>query len=84
MKLSYFVCHNLVDHALYNIRARGKKEANALRDAEEYPEEWSKAYRVIVEYKNGFDLVEKCMGWADRGDGPQAELSWEKEPPKKK
>tara|TARA_R110000803_G_scaffold18136_1_gene48692 strand:- start:323 stop:574 length:252 start_codon:yes stop_codon:yes gene_type:complete len=83
MKMSYFVCRNLDEHALYNIRARGKKEANAIRDAKENPEGWTKAYRVNVEYTNGFDLLEKCMGWADSPDGVEAELSWEKETPKK-
>jgi len=64
MKLTYWVSEIGNDHNCYNIRARTKRECQAMRD--EMKSEGSNYYgpvhKVTVEYKDGFDLLIDCLG----------------------
>ena len=61
MKMSYFVCKNLTDTAVFNIRAPSKKEAKRLRELTGCPENFTAPYRVNLEYEGGFDLLFRCL-----------------------
>jgi len=77
MKLSYFVCKNLSDSAVFNIRALSKKEAKRLREFTGCPENFTKPYRVNLEYENGFDLLFRCLS---EGRLVENEIEWEQPP----
>lgn len=80
MKLSYFVCKNLHDSGVFNIRAPSKKEAKRLRELTGIPENFTKPYRINLEYENGFDLLFRCLS---EGRLVENEIEWE-QPPKGK
>ena len=60
--LTYWVCENLNDGTCYNIRAKTRKEALAIRDSYgDRSQEWGKAKKVTVEYLDAFDLLVQCL-----------------------
>lgn len=66
MKLIYWVCRQEHDHECYNIRARTRKEAVRLKSQMEktsgkHYERYSKPFKVIVEYTDGYDLMSQAM-----------------------
>ncbi len=61
MKLTYWVCPRKHDSQAYALRARTKKEALALL-SEHSSEDYDSPQKVVVEYKDGFDLLQKCLG----------------------
>ncbi len=83
MKLTYWISICLSDSECYSIRARTKKEVRAIIDSygltwnnetkvwtnsEPYPNTFDVIKKVSVEYKDGFDLMERCSdedrnGW---------------------
>ncbi len=70
-KLTYWMAQSLDDSRVYNIRAKTKREATAMR------EDWGAAQygpvvKVEAEYDGVFDLLEQCLG-ASRGH-------WEDDP----
>lgn len=77
MKLSYFVCKNLSDSAVYNLRAPSKKKCKELREFTGIPENFSEPYRVNVEYESGFDLLFRCLS---EGRLVENEIEWEQPP----
>ena len=58
MKLTYWKCRHLTDSDALSIRSRTKKEAVAMRN--EAPEYYTKPFKVTVEYKDGFELMDEC------------------------
>ncbi|MBT4086739.1 MAG: hypothetical protein HOE83_23325 [Alphaproteobacteria bacterium] len=61
MKLTYWVAAHQFDSKCYSIRCRTKKSAVAekeYRGAENY----GPVVKVVVEYDNGFDLLEQITG----------------------
>lgn len=60
MKLTYWYAACRGDSDVYSIRARTKREAVA-RKAEQ-PEVWGAVVKVTVEYRDGFDLAQRCLG----------------------
>lgn len=61
-KLTYWCCSQEHDSPCYNIRARTRKEANALREAQWNKEKYSKPFKVVAEFKDTFDLIDQAMG----------------------
>ncbi len=80
MKLDYFCCKNLSDSGVFNIRAPSKKEAKRLREFTGCPDNFTKPFRVTLEYKNGFDLLFRCLS---EGRLVENEIEWEQPPIKK-
>jgi hypothetical protein len=60
MKLTYWVCENLYDRQSYNIRATTRREALRLKAMD--PDGYGPVKKVTVEYDNGFELVNLCLG----------------------
>jgi len=65
-KLTYWVAQSLNDSAAYNIRAKTKKEA--LRQVGNDGAYYGEVKKVVVEYRDGFDLMDQCLteggaGW---------------------
>jgi hypothetical protein len=60
-KLTYWCCSQEHDNQCYNIRARTKRHANYLRSEYHEPERYSKPFKVTVEYKDAFELMDRCM-----------------------
>lgn len=60
MKLTYWTAENLNDHNCYSIRARTKKEAKAIK-AIKGEGDYGLVTKVVVEYKDGFDLMAQCL-----------------------
>ena len=60
-KLTYWVAPIKDDHRCYNIRTKTKREALAL--VEEYgAERFGKVQKVVVYYRDAFDLATHAMG----------------------
>ena len=59
--LKYWTAENLNDSRVYNIRARTKREAMAMRDARG-PADYGPVRKVEAEYDGVFDLLEQCLG----------------------
>jgi hypothetical protein len=60
MKLTYWVAVCLDDHKCYNVRARTKREAQALLD-ERSAESYGPLHKVTVEYASAFELVNESL-----------------------
>ncbi len=60
-KFSYWHAQHLTDVPAYNVRAKTKREALALK-REIGPQEYGPVEKVTVEYRDTFDLIEKCLG----------------------
>jgi len=74
MKMSYFVCKNLSDSGVFNIRAPSKKEALRLRELTGCPENFTAPFRVNLDYESGFDLLFRCLS---EGRLAENEIEWE-------
>ena len=64
MKLTYWVAPIETDSPCYNIRQPTRKAVNAIL-AEMTPEmraDYGKPRKVVVEYNNAFDLVDRALG----------------------
>lgn len=60
MKLTYWVSRRLDDHQCYNIRCKTRRElVEILREAD--PTVYTKPFKVVVEYRNAFDLLYQCL-----------------------
>ena len=60
-KLTYWVAPIKDDHSCYNIRTKTKRKALAL--VEEYgAERFGKVQKVVVYYRDAFDLASMAMG----------------------
>ena len=66
MKLTYWVADYLIDSACYSIRAKTRREVIAEVAAAYRPESYSKPRKVVVEYRDAFDLLEQCCSGEDR------------------
>lgn len=70
MKLTYWIADCWDDAVCYSLRAKTKKECNALRE-EKHQQEGRYNYgpprKVVIEYADGFDLVDQllCEGGAE-------------------
>ncbi len=80
MKLSYWVCKNLSDSAVYNLRSPSKKLCKELRESTGIPENFTQPYRVDLEYTSGFDLLFRCLSLGRLDDN---EIEWEVTPKEK-
>jgi hypothetical protein len=60
MKLTYWVCNQETDHQCYNLRARTKREVLEMK-RNHGGAGYSQPFKVIVEYKDAFDLMDQCM-----------------------
>lgn len=60
MKLTYWYAERLDDTDAYAIRQKTRKAA--LAEKATMPEEWGDVVKVMVEYDDAFDLVERCCG----------------------
>lgn len=58
--LTYWVCTNLTDSPVYNIRTKTKKEAQQKRE-EMGIENFDKPRKHTVHYKDAFDLMDNCL-----------------------
>jgi hypothetical protein len=61
MKLMYWKCLSLDDADVYSIREKTRKEAKRVRE-ELGVERFGPPTKVVLEYKNGFDLMQSCLG----------------------
>ena len=59
--LNYWVCDYEDGSTAYNIRAKTKKEALALR-AEYDHARYGEVRKVTICYRDAFDLLDKCLG----------------------
>ena len=59
--LTYWICDCLDDNPAYNIRAKTKKEALQIRE-ERGEESYDEPRKHIVNYKDAFDLMSRCLG----------------------
>ena len=67
MKLVYWCAACLDDSRSYNIRTTTRREANQQR--KEYgPERFGKPKKVIIEYRNAFDLITRVLGEGGAGE----------------
>lgn len=66
MRVTYWCCRCLDDSECYNIRAKTKREAIAVRASHHQPDSFSDPYKITLEYKSGFELVEELLS-EDRG-----------------
>ena len=62
MKLTYWYCEHLTDADCYAVREPTLRQAK--RVAAEYyaPGDLAAPVKVIIEYRNAFDLLEQCTG----------------------
>mgnify|MGYP005824009185 FL=1 len=60
-KLTYWKCANINGDDCYSIRAKTKKAATAQRE-EDGPENYTKPFKVEIEYLSVFDLMEQSQG----------------------
>jgi hypothetical protein len=67
MKLTYWCCNQTTDHQCYNLRARTKKEVLAMKK-DHGGSGYSQPFKVTVEYKDAFDLMNQCMGEGSLGE----------------
>ena len=71
MKLTYWVAHCENDHRCYNLRAKTRREIVAAL-ADIHPtlaQDYGPPLKVVVEYDDGFDLVEQAMGESGIDEG---------------
>lgn len=59
--LNYWICENLRDSAAYNVRAKTKKAALALRE-ENGAQNYGDPKKMVIYYADAFDLMENCLG----------------------
>ena len=63
MKLTYWIADCLNDSPAYSIRCRTRREVKAaLADPQIDASGYSKPYKVVVEYKNALDLLNRALG----------------------
>jgi hypothetical protein len=72
-KLTYWVCRQSEDSQCYNIRAKTKKEALALkakyeRPSGDYPTTFEEPVKCEVFYRSAFDLLVYCLSEARGGE----------------
>jgi hypothetical protein len=68
-RLVYWCCYNRSDSRAYNIRAKTRREANTLRKAyNKYAADYSKPFKVTVEYVDAFDLLCQALGEGGVGE----------------
>ena len=60
MKLTYWTAEALNEDPSYNIQARTKKAAKAIV-AERGQNNYGPITKVVLEYKDGFDLLDACL-----------------------
>lgn len=61
MKLIYWVATQDDDAACYNIRERTKREVLKRLAQINRPGVYSKPKKVVVDYADGFDLMDQCL-----------------------
>jgi hypothetical protein len=63
MTLAYWIADNLVDSPCYSIRARTREICAERKRAEgEYAKNYASPRKIVVEYRDAFDLVAKALG----------------------
>ena len=61
-KLTYWVAPCLTDSRAYNIRARTRKEAKALRDdSRDGAKHFGQPQKIEIDYTDAFDLLRLCL-----------------------
>lgn len=61
-KLVYWAAKRLDDREAYNIRARTRREAKALREANGGDESYGPVAKVEVTFTDALDLLRQCLG----------------------
>ena len=69
MKVTYWYSRCPDDGNVYSVRAKTRKEAKALVDAENAQsaefkggEHWEAPKKITIEYADAFDLIKQCTG----------------------
>jgi len=69
MKLTYWKAACLYDSNCYSIRAKTKKECKRLlEEAGGAGEDYDEVEKVVIEYKDGFDLMMELIGYEGGSD----------------
>lgn len=69
MRLIYWYSPCIDDSTVFSIRCRTKKEVvqrlqneHGLTEGELPTESYGRVRKMVVEYRNGFDLLDRCLG----------------------
>ena len=73
-KLTYWCCRQEHDHECYNIRARTRKEAARQRAELFEPWKYTPPFKVVVQFRDAFDLLSECLGEGRINEYPPDDL----------